>query len=134
MNEPKQKLIDLQMLALLDSLRKSGALNMGESNWYNARRGAIGGLEVAARTPDSSAGDDGAVAVAEDGQLLATGPLPGPGQRTTDGHRVGQQRGPLSEAPHSLARRSVAPPSYGGGTSRRSEPDRGLWLSNGGRR
>jgi hypothetical protein len=73
MNEPKQKLIDQQMLALLDSLRKSGALNMGESNWYNARRGAMGGLEVAAARSASTtqmadadqSADSGAVAVAD---------------------------------------------------------------------
>ncbi len=52
MNEPKQKLIDQQLLVKLDSLRKSGAMNLGESNWYNARRPAIGGIEGAVPATD----------------------------------------------------------------------------------
>ena len=53
MSEPKQKLIDQQLLVKLDSLRKAGTLNLGESNWYNARRPGIGGIELAAN-PDSA--------------------------------------------------------------------------------
>ena len=52
MNEPKQKLIDQQMLALPGFA--AWQLNMGESNWYNARRGAIGGLEGTAPAQDTS--------------------------------------------------------------------------------
>ncbi len=54
MSEPKQKLIDQQLLVKLDSLRKAGALNLGESNWYNARRPAIGGIERAANPESAS--------------------------------------------------------------------------------
>ncbi len=64
MNEPKQKMIDLQLLVKLDSLRKAGALNLGEANWYNARRPAIGGIERAvspAAAPDSDAAAETAV-------------------------------------------------------------------------
>ena len=48
MSEPKQKQIDQDLLLKLDTLRKSGALNLGESNWYDARRPSIGGMELAA--------------------------------------------------------------------------------------
>ncbi len=48
MSEPKQKQIDQELLLKLDTLRKSGTLNLGESNWYDARRPAIGGMALAA--------------------------------------------------------------------------------------
>ena len=62
MNEPKQKLIDQQLLTKLDSQRMSGALILGESNWYNARRPGIGGIEGA--VSQAAASTDGETAVA----------------------------------------------------------------------
>jgi hypothetical protein len=75
-NEPKQKLIDQQLLMQLDSLRKSGALNLGEANWYNARRPGIGGLETAGTRSHENAADvaeavDTAVAVVEAPRALS---------------------------------------------------------------
>ena len=54
MTEPKQKQIDQELLVKLDTLRKAGALNLGESNWYNARRPGIGGLNQAVSTEPSA--------------------------------------------------------------------------------